>query len=155
MEHSKVCEHCKKDFTASRSDARFCSGVCRTMQHKKNKQGKDPDPDNKPKEKRFSTPKEFAEDTIKKVNELEEIRQMFEYIKKELARYSVGGESYLTSEGVREYLSISKRTYERYLKRGILKSYSFEGSKRKYFKLSDIEKDLKPQMAHNDGELTQ
>lgn len=28
--HTKTCEFCKKTFDASRYDARFCSGVCRS-----------------------------------------------------------------------------------------------------------------------------
>lgn len=29
MRHLKVCEWCHREFTASRSDARFCSNACR------------------------------------------------------------------------------------------------------------------------------
>lgn len=139
MEYTKVCEHCGQSFKATRSDARFCSAICRTNTAK----GK-PRPEamggTPPKVLRMDevgiTPSDFSE-ILKRLDRIIELGEV----------QAASREQYLTARQVMELLSVNRTTIDRYVKDGILKPYRLSGADgadgqfrgKVYYKRSDID----------------
>jgi len=116
---------CGLDMTDRRRGAKFCSDKCRNNHNNEtaflsNK--------NKPlNTTTFNTKIEKNQDTVSLLREIRDALKL-------------QSERFLTPEQVcsDKYLSISKRTYLRYVAEGIIKQYHMKGSGRVYVRLSDI-----------------
>lgn len=146
--HLKECEQCGKSFQASRSDARFCSAICRTNNNKAMKQGEAVTKviDNKPPE---ATRGRITKDqggvqgqeggrTFYAIpsGDVEELKDLLSAILQELhlIKDSLRGDDrILTIDQVCDMLDISRPTFERYQGEGLLKVHHIvkEGEGRK------------------------
>lgn len=134
MEHNKTCEFCGKSFLSSRSDARFCSAVCRTSANKKLKRGERSDVATVGRVQAVrsspSTP-----------NILQEVLRVLHLVEDRMS--VTQEETYLTPGQVCEMLSISKTTFDRYVRDGLLKTFYLRGRESKtkkkiYVRKSDV-----------------
>lgn len=137
MEHTKVCEFCGKTFQSSRSDAKFCSANCRTKFSKMKKRGQEGDQviSDQVKER----PSRYSRVTNEEGLFSEVLIRLIELND----RLKSQEEVYLSPGQVCEMLSISKSTFDRYIRDGVLKKYFLRGTgsktkKKVYVKRSDV-----------------
>lgn len=137
MEHTKLCQFCGTSFQSSRSDAKFCSANCRTKFSKRKKGGQvfDQVSSDQVKER----PSRYSQVT----NEAGLLSEVLRHLIELNDRLKSQEEVYLSPGQVCEMLSISKSTFDRYIRDGILKSYYIRGlesktKKKVYVKRSDV-----------------
>lgn len=131
----KVCLQCKKHFIASRSDARFCSAICRSQYNWSLRAEK--------KQQEGDTIQEPGENVMDSI--LVELRQIKQIL-------SSRSERVMTIDQVCDEFNISKPTFDRYHAEGIFKVYRFgrdRGSKgrgrKPYLLFSELIEALKSQ----------
>lgn len=131
----KVCLQCEKHFIASRSDARFCSSLCRGQYNFALRAEK--------KQQEVNTIQEPGQNIMDKI--LEELKQIKQIL-------SSRSERVMTIDQVCEEFNISKPTFDRYHAEGIFKVYRFgrdRGSKgrgrKPYLLYSELIEALKSQ----------
>ena len=134
MEHLKTCEFCGKSFQSSRSDARFCSANCRTKFSKRKKRGPVTG------DQVTRVPVQDFSQFVKEEGLLSEVLIRLIELNDRLKGQE---EVYLSPVQACEILSISKSTFDRYVRDGVLKTYFLRGlesktKKKLYVKKSDV-----------------
>ena len=148
MEHNKVCQVCGTSFKSSRSDARFCSANCRTKFSKAKKRGQvtgdqvssdQVTGDRKTSDQVKERPGRYSQ-TTNEAGLLSEVLRVLLLVDERLKGQE---EVYLSPGQVCEMLSISKSTFDRYIRDGVLKAYYLRGlesktKKKVYVRRSDV-----------------
>jgi len=145
MEHSKTCLFCGTSFQSLRSDAKFCSANCRTKFSKAKKRGRVPAPAPAPGQVVNLERKTFFPG--QKYSDATDLEGLFSEVLLRVSelndRLKGQEEVYLLPVQACELLSISKSTFDRYVRDGILKTYFLRGlesktKKKLYVKKSDV-----------------
>lgn len=139
MEHVKTCLFCGTSFQASRSDAKFCSANCRTKYSKRKARGQVSDGDQVISDQVKESPSRYSQ-TTNEAGLLSEVLRVLHLVDDRLKSQE---EVYLSPVQACDLLSISKSTFDRYVRDGILKKYFLRGTgsktkKKIYVKKSDV-----------------
>lgn len=120
-EHEKICGYCAKEFTASRSDAKFCSANCRASYAKAKATG----------QITISVSPEFDKIKERHINQAhtESKRDVFFEILEELRQIRVllssGNDRVLTIDQVLKEFEMSRPTFERLQAEGMIQVHRF------------------------------
>jgi len=138
MEHNKTCQFCGTSFQASRSDARFCSANCRTKYSKRKTRGQVSEG-----VQVKTVAREGVQVYSQTTNEAGLLSEVLRHLIELNDRLKGQEEVYLSPVQVCEMLSISKSTFDRYVRDGVLKAYYLRGlesktKKKVYVKRSDV-----------------